>query len=153
MNKSYQSIALELYTKLPYELSSDIWKKIMKEVKKKELFMRINDYKRLSKIPRFLFTLFVKKIDCEKNMKWRRANKEKKISFEIWYKNTLPNEYINIFSHINTRSYNNYKVFKLFKEWCEYIKDIKIFKSIKNPYDMFNYSQRRQSIYYLNQLR
>ncbi len=37
MNKPYQSIALELYTKLPYELDKNILIKIMKEVKKKEL--------------------------------------------------------------------------------------------------------------------
>ena len=35
MNKPYQSIALELYTKLPYKISLDIWIKIMKEVKKR----------------------------------------------------------------------------------------------------------------------
>ena len=37
MNKPYQSIALELYTKLPYKLEANILIKIMKEVKKKEL--------------------------------------------------------------------------------------------------------------------
>ena len=37
MNKPYQSIALELYTKLPYELDKNIIIKIIKEVKKKEI--------------------------------------------------------------------------------------------------------------------
>ena len=46
MNKHYQSIALELYTKLPYKLDKNIWIKIMKEVKKKELLMNyFNSYK------------------------------------------------------------------------------------------------------------
>ena len=46
-NKPYQSIALELYTKLPYKLDKNILIKIIKEVKKKELLM---NYFKLDKI-------------------------------------------------------------------------------------------------------
>lgn len=42
MNKPYQSLALELYTKLGYELDKNIIIKIMKEVKKDELSMNYN---------------------------------------------------------------------------------------------------------------
>jgi hypothetical protein len=43
MSKSYQQIALQLYTKYP-ELGSDIWKKIIQELKleEKNIYKKIN---------------------------------------------------------------------------------------------------------------
>tara|TARA_Y100000768_G_scaffold328819_1_gene266946 strand:+ start:8116 stop:8544 length:429 start_codon:yes stop_codon:yes gene_type:complete len=92
MNKPYQSIALELYTKLPYKLDKNIWIKIMKEVKKKELLMNyFNSYK---------------------------INNSDAVKFYLY---CLDNS-DNIFLHINKRSYYMYLLKKFFIKYNYYLK-------------------------------
>ena len=92
MNKPYQSIAIELYTKLPYELDKNIWIKIMKEVKKKELLM-----------------IYFKPY---------KINNSNAVKFYLY---CLDNP-DNIFLHINKRSYYMYLLKKFFITYNYYLK-------------------------------
>ena len=94
MNKPYQSITLELYTKLPYKLDKNIIIKIIKEVKKKELLMNYN---------------------------LNHIINNKVLNLYI-IRNILSNNKSNIFSHINKRSYYMYLLKKFFNKYSYYLK-------------------------------
>ena len=67
MSRRYRQIALQLYTKYP-ELSSDIWKRIIQEVKREEeiiySYNKINKHSYYNYKLRIIFVLWAEHYDC-----------------------------------------------------------------------------------------
>ena len=105
MNRPYESIAIELYKKYP-ELTSDIWKKIIQELKLKEknIYKKINIRSYYNYKLTIIFTLW-----CDSHLKSRERYWRQKYIIEK-NKKLLYIKIINAhFEHISKFYQHNYQ--------------------------------------------